>query len=50
MPPHPKKQKPDNSHRPVAKDKSSAPKDNRERSHSTLTNWHGMGNAFAPGF
>jgi hypothetical protein len=53
MPPNPKKQKPDDSRRPVAKDKSGAPKDSRERSFTSLstnTMWHGMGNAFKPGF
>jgi hypothetical protein len=52
MPPQAKKQKPDDNRRPVAKDKTTT-KDNRERSYSSVsthTMWHGMGNAFKPGF
>jgi len=54
MPPNPKKHKPaDDSRRPAAKDKTTKPKDKRERSLSSVsthTMWHGMGNAFKPGF
>ena len=53
MPPQPKKQKPDDSRRPAAKDKATTTKDNRERSLSSVstnTMWHGMGNAFKQGF
>lgn len=53
MPVNPKKHKPDESRRPAGKDKPAAPKDHRERSlssSSTDTMWHGMGNAFRPGF
>jgi hypothetical protein len=54
MPPNPKKHKPaDDSRRPPGKDKPTVPKEKHERSLSTLsthTHWHGMGNAFRPGF
>lgn len=51
MPASPKKHKSaDEPRRPPAKDKPTAPKNKRERSYSTQTHWHGMGNAFSPGF